>query len=86
MISIKIVRMCIEVGDKLKEQEITAIVCHCNLLPMDSSMPSLKACTSSGKKRSCTKLWATRPPSPLSHIHTLAVAGRGLLMSWNVGC
>jgi len=61
------------------------MVCHCNCLPNDSFVPSLKTCMSSGKRRTCTKLWATRPPSPLSHTLTLADAGRGLPSSWKVG-
>ena len=57
------------------------MVCHCNCLPSDSSIPSSKACTSSGNKRLCTKLWAMRPfPT-----RTLAVVGSGLPSSWNVG-
>ena len=43
-------------------------------------------CISSGKRRTCTKLWATSPPSPLSHTFTLANVGRGLPSSWKVGC
>ena len=69
-----------------KGREVTATVCYWSLLPMDSSVPSAKALTSSGKRRPCTKLWATRPPTPFSHARMLALAGRGMPSSLNVGC
>ena len=53
---------------------------------MDLSVPSTKVLTSSGKRRPCTKLWATRPPSPFSHARTLALAGRGMPSNSKVGC
>ena len=62
------------------------MMCHCNCLPSDLSIPSSKACTSLGNKRLCTKLWATRPLSPFSHTRTFVVAGSGLLSNWNEGC
>ena len=66
--------------------KITAIVCHYSLLPIDSSILSSKACTSSGRRRLCTKLWVIRPPSPFSHTCTLALVGSGLPSNWNLGC
>ena len=62
------------------------MVCHCNCLPSDLSVLSSKACTSSGNKRLCTKIWATCPPSPFSYTHTFVVTRSGLLSSWNEGC
>ena len=53
---------------------------------MDSSVPSAKALTSLGKRRPCTKLWATQPPFPFSHARTLSLAGRGVPSNSNVGC
>ena len=69
-----------------KGREVTAIVCHWSLLPMDSSVPSANALMSSGKRRSWTKFWATRPSSPFFHARTLVLAGRGVPSSLNVGC
>ena len=54
------------------------MVCHWSLLPIDSSVSSTNALTSSGRKRPWTKLWVTRPLSPFSHARTLALAGRGV--------
>jgi len=53
---------------------------------MDSYVPSSKACTSSGRRRPCTRLWATRPPSPLSQTHAQAFTGSGLPSNWNFSC
>ena len=71
---------------KYKEREVTAIVCHWSLLPMDSSVPSVKALTSSGRRRPWAKLWTMRPPSPFSHTRTLASARRGIPSSSKLGC
>ena len=62
------------------------MVCHYSRLPTNSSIPSSKVWTSSSKRRPCTKLCATRPPSPFSHTRTLVVEGRGLPSSINEGC
>ena len=59
--------VCVKVGRELKKRENTTIMCHCNRLPSDLSVLSSKVCTSSGNRRPCTKLWATRLPSPFSH-------------------
>ena len=61
------------------------MVCHCSLRPTASSVPSSKACTSSGRMRLVAKVWAIRPPSPFSHIRTQAIEGRGLSSSKNLG-
>ena len=61
-------------------------MCHCNRWPIDLSVPSLKVCISSSKRRLCTKLWATRSPWPLSYTLTLADEGKDLPLSWKEGC
>ena len=53
---------------------------------MDSSIPSVNALTSLGRRRPWTKLWATRPLSPFSHVRILALAERGVPSSSYVGC
>ena len=53
---------------------------------MDSSVLSIKVLTSLGRRRPCTKLLVTRPPSPFSYARTLALAGRGIPSSSKVGC
>ena len=73
-------------NEKYKEREVTAIVCHWSLLPMDSSVPFAKALTSSGKRRPWAKLWAMRPPSPFSHTRMLASAERGMPSNSKLGC
>ena len=62
------------------------MVCHYSCLPNYSSVPSSNVCTSLGNRRPCTKLWATRPPTPFSHTRTLVVEGRGLPSNMNEGC
>ena len=61
------------------------MVCHWILHPTDSSVPSSKACTSSGRRRPVARVWAIRLPSPFSHIRTQAVEGRGLPSNKNLG-
>ena len=61
------------------------MVCRCSLRPTDSFVPSLKACTSSGRRRPVAKVWAILPPSPFSYIRIQAVEGKGLPSSKNLG-
>ena len=62
------------------------MVCHCSCRAMDSSKLFEKNWTSSGSNTLCTRLCATRPPSPVSQVLILAEAGRGSLLSVKVGC
>ena len=73
-------------NEKYKKREVTTIVCHWNLLPMDSSVSSAKVLMSSSKRRPWAKLWAMRPLSPFSHTRTLALARKGIPSSSKLGC
>ena len=73
-------------NEKYKEREVTAIVCHWSLLPMDSSVPSVKAFTYSSKRRPWVKFWAMWPSSPFSYTRKLALAGRGMPSNSKLGC
>ena len=59
------------------------MVCHCSHRTMESLEPSEKNWMSSGNNKSLTRLCATLPP--WAHILTLAIAGRGLPPSVNIG-
>ena len=73
-------------NEKHMEREVTAIVCHWSLLLMDSLVPSAKALTSLGKRRSWAKVWAMRPPSPFSHTRMQVSAGKGMPSNLKLGC
>ena len=62
------------------------MVCHCSLLANDSSIRLKKKWTSSGNRRPCTKLWATRPSSLCAYVLTLANTSSGSLPSLKVVC
>ena len=60
-------------------------MCYWSRLPSDSSVASEKQLMSSGKRKPCTKLWATRPPWPWDQVLTLAVADKGLSLNLKEG-